>query len=166
MSAVTPPRTRRSKAVTPARTPRTPNKNYAGDPLWAKTFILAAGNEGYQLTSLCQFIEAAAKDGIDLQAMRPKGFSRTERNKLDEAWKRFVKTLRNEGPELKDLLSSAANTLALHNAGELRAHGATLKKYGIRTLRRTDRAQLIQHVITLFFAMTALFLGAKQYWNI
>ena len=170
MSAVTPPRTRRSKAVTPARTPRTPrtpNKNYAGDPLWAQTFILAAGNEKYHdANTLCQFIEAAAKDGIDLQAMRPKGFSRTERNKLDEAWKRFVKTLRNEGPELKDLLSSAANTLALHNAGELRAHSATLKKYGIRTLRRTDRAQLIQHVITLFFAMTALFLGAKQYWNI
>ena len=135
MSAVTPPRTRRSKAVTPARTPRTPrtpNKNYAGDPLWAQTFILAAGNEKYHdANTLCQFIEAAAKDGIDLQAMRPKGFSRTERNKLDEAWKRFVKTLRNEGPELKDLLSSAANTLALHNAGELRAHDATLRAYGV-----------------------------------
>ena len=161
MSAVTPP-----KAVTPARTPRTPSKNYRRDPLWAQTFFLAAGNEDYQLTSLCDLIEAAAKDGIDLQAMRPNGLTRNERNKLDMAWKRFVQTLRNEGPELKAILSSAANTLALHNAGELRAHSATLKKYGIRTLRRTDRAQLIQHVITLFFAMTALFLGAKQYWNI
>ena len=50
----------------------------------------------------------------------------------------------------------------------MRRTAATLRAYGIdiRTLRRTYRAQLIQNVITLFFAMTALFLGAKQYWSI
>ena len=128
---------------------------------------MAAGNEKYHIKSLSDFIQAAAKDGHDFQAMRPNGLIRKEKANRDNAWKRTYYTkLREGGEELNKLLSAAANTLALHNAGELRAHSATLKKYGIRTLRRTDRAQLIQHVITLFFAMTALFLGAKQYWNI
>ena len=136
---------------------RTPNNNYRRRPDWCKGILVAAGNKKYHVKSLCQFIKAAAKDGIDLQSMRPEDLSKEEKDKRDQAWKRTYYTkLLEGGEELTDLVLSASYVL----------DAATLRAHGIRTLRRTDRAQSVQNMITLFFAMAALFLGAKQCWNV
>lgn len=138
----TPRRTRsKAAAVTPARTPR---KDYCQDPVWMKGVLVAAGNEAYRGLTLSKVIQAAARDSIDLEAMRPKGLSRSEKNRLDMAWERtYDAKLCSEGPELDRLLWSASNVLALHNDSELRAHAATLTAHGIdiKTLCGTVKAQ-------------------------
>ena len=111
MATRTPKRLTRSSVNQRASTPK---KHYLRDVTWAKGVLVAAGNEDYEDLSLVDLIKAALKDGIDLTAMRPDSLSETEKGNRSKNWKRvYLPKLRKGGTELNDLLSSAANVLAL-----------------------------------------------------
>ena len=129
MATRTPKRLTRSSAKQRANTPK---KSYLGDVAWAKGFLVATGIEGSKDLSLVQLIKAAAKDGIDLKAMRPDSLSEADKGNHSKNWERvYLPKLREGGPELIDLLTSCSNVLALHNHSELQTHAATLAAHGI-----------------------------------
>ena len=134
MATYTTPKKRftRSSAAAEKQCKKTPRNEYGTESSWCVGFVVAAGIEGSEDLSLVNLIKAAAKDGTDLEAMRPKDLSKADKGKRDKAWDRTYRSkLREGGAELKKLLTSCSNVLALHNHSELQTHAATLAAHGI-----------------------------------